>query len=233
MAYPVEVRNSMAGKKVTSSKRSTAKSTKSSKSTKSTAAKAAPKRRATAKTAPVQYKPTPVVQMPAIPAPVSEVEAPAIPAVRAPEPRAAEPRPTRTAPAGDQPSKFVREHYLHAKVPNAEEAKTPRPGKWLIFVSRSRVDALWQTIRRSAEQGRLGHAAKVTTALPLPNARDPKKHVIAVYTGDENDAADVRRVRDVLRGLGVSWRIPYKSDAVAMAGQNDEMTGGPATKYYE
>lgn len=228
----------MAGKKATSSKRSTTKSTKGTKSTKSTAAKAAPKRRAAAKAAPVQYKPTPSMQLPAIPAPVSDAPPAAAPMPKAPEssarePRASDSRPTRSPAAGDQPSRFVREHYIHANVPNADEAKTPRPGKWLIFVSRSRVDALWQTIRRAAEQGRLGHAAKVTTALPLPNARDPKKHVIAVYTGDENDAVDVRRVRDVLRGLGVSWRIPYKSDAVALAGQNDDMTGGPATKYYE
>lgn len=220
----------MAGKKSTSSKRST---TKSTKSTKSTASKAAPKRRAAAKSAPVQYKPTPVVQLPAIPAPVSEAPAPTAVAPNAPEPRAAEPRAMRSAPAGNQPSRFVREHYLHAVAPKADDAKTPRPGKWLIFVSRSRVDALWETISRAVERGRLGHAAKVTTALPLPNARDPKKHVIAVYTADENDAVDVRRVRDVLRGLGVSWRIPYKSDAAALAGQNDEMTGGPATKYYE
>jgi hypothetical protein len=221
----------MAGKKVTSRKRST--TTKSTKSTKSTATKAAPKRRAAAKSARVAYKPTPI-STPVIPPPAASVApvaptAPDLRVVRAAEPRVARP----VVPAGDQPSRFTGDHYLHATAPKAGEYKTPRPGKWLIFVSRSRVDALWETIRRAVEKGRLGHAAKVSTALPEPNARDPKKHVIAVYTGDESDAVDVRRVRDVLRGLGVTWRIPYKSDAAALAGQNDEMTGGPATKYYE
>ena len=210
----------MAEKKATSRKRST--TTKSSKSTRSPA-KSTTKRRTATKAAPVQY--TPTVPMPAI-AP------PAPPASPAPSP-APQPRVARPAPAGDQPSRFTRDHYLHATAPSAGDVKTPRPGKWLIFVSRSRVDALWETIRRAVERGRLGHAAKVSTALPEPTARDPKKHVIAVYTGDENDAVDVRRVRDALRGLGVTWRIPYKSDAAALAGQNDEMAGGPATKYYE
>ncbi len=215
----------MAEKKATSRKRST--TTKSSKSTRSPA-KPAAKRRTATKTAPVQYKYTPVVQMPAI-APPTAPE----PDV-APEPRVAPaPRAVRSAPVGDQPSRFTGDHYLHATAPSAGDAKTPRPGKWLIFVSRRRVDALWGTIRGAVERGRLGHAAKVSTALPEPNARDRKKHVIAVYTGDENDAVDVRRVRDALRGLGVTWRIPYKSDAAALAGQNDEMAGGPATKYYE
>jgi hypothetical protein len=215
----------MAEKKATSRKRST--TTKSSKSTRSPA-KPAAKRRTATKTAPVQYKYTPAVQMPAIaPSTAPEPDVAPEPGV-APAPRAA-----RSAPVGDQPSRFTGDHYLHATAPNAGDVSTPRPGKWLIFVSRSRVDALWETIRRAVERGRLGHAAKVSTALPEPSARDPKKHVIAVYTGDENDAVDVRRVRDALRGLGVTWRIPYKSDAVALAGQNDEMRGGPATKYYE
>lgn len=207
----------MAGKKATSRKRST--TTKASKTTRSTP-KAASKRRSATKAAPAEYTPPIRIAEPA--------EAAAVP-----KPVVAEPRVVRSVPAGDQPSRFAGDHYLHATGPQPAEGTAPRPGKWLIFVSRSRVDGLWETIRRATERGRLGHAAKVSTALPEPTARDPKKHVIAVYTVDENDAADVRRVRDVLRGLGVTWRIPYKSDAAAKAGQNDEMTGGPATKYYE
>ena len=131
---------------------------------------------------------------------------------------------------GPQPSRFTGDHYLHATSPRPPQGGARHPGKWLIFVSRSRVDALWEGIRRAVEKGRLGHAAQVSTALPHPQARDPKKHVICVYTGDRDDAADVRRVRDVLRGLGVTWRIPYKSDD---GGHNGDVTGGPATKYYE
>jgi hypothetical protein len=108
-----------------------------------------------------------------------------------------------------------------------------RPGKWLIFVSRSRIDALWDQVRRAVKAGRLGHAAKVSTALPNPLSPDPKKHIICVYTADEDNAVDVRRVREGLRQLGVTWKIPYKSDAATRDGQFEVTTGGPAAKYYE
>jgi hypothetical protein len=124
----------------------------------------------------------------------------------------------------ERPSRFTGDHYMHATGPQPEDGSVRRPGKWLIFVSRSRIDGLWETVRRAVEAGRLGHAAKVSTALPDPLSPDPKKHVIWVYTGNEDDPVDVRRVRDALRQLGVSWKIPYKSDAT---------TGDPAAKYYE
>lgn len=160
---------------------------------------------------------------------------------RATAKHATKPRSTPEAESGDQaltvqppaaaepttderPSRFTGDHYLHATGPQPEEGSVRRPGKWLIFVSRSRIDGLWETVRRAVEAGRLGHAAKVSTALPDPLSPDPKKHVIWVYTGNEDDPADVRRVREALRQLGVSWKIPYKSDAT---------TGDPAAKYYE
>jgi len=132
----------------------------------------------------------------------------------------------------DRPSRYTGDHYLHATGPEPAEGSPRRPGKWMIFVSRSRVDALWDAIRRGVERGRLGHAAKVSTALPDPLSPDPKKHMICVYTANEDDAADVRRVRAALRGMGVTWKIPYKSDAPARAGQYEGMAG-PAAKYYE
>jgi hypothetical protein len=132
-----------------------------------------------------------------------------------------------------RPSRFTGDHYLHAAGPQPEEGSLRRPGKWLIFVSRSRIDALWEEIRRAVEAGRLGHAAKVSTALPNPLSPDPKKHVICVYTGNEDDPADVRRVRGALRELGITWKIPYKSDAATRAGQYEVTVGGPAAKYYE
>jgi len=146
------------------------------------------------------------------------------------EPRAAKQAPTLAD--GDRPSRYTGDHYLHATGPEPAEGSPRRPGKWLIFVSRSRVDALWDAIRRAVESGRLGHAAKVSTALPDPLSPDPKKHMICVYTPNEDDAADIRRVRSVLRGFGITWKIPYKSDAGARAGQYEGMAG-PAAKYYE
>ena len=133
----------------------------------------------------------------------------------------------------ERPSRFTGDHYLHATGPQPSEGLVRRPGKWLIFVSRSRVDALWDQVRRAVAAGRLGHAAKVSTALPDPMSPDPKKHLICVYTADEDNPTDVRRVRDGLRQLGISWKIPYKSDAGTRVGQSEVTAGGPAAKYYE
>jgi hypothetical protein len=211
----------MAVKKPATRKRSTTKATKTTRATTKRATKSKVAKPAAIETI-ERIEETPAVE-------AVEVAPASAPAAPSPEPA----RPVSPRSTSNQPSRYTGDHYLHATVPKAEDVPIRRPGKWLIFVSRSRVDALWETIRRAVEKGRLGHAAKVSTALPEPTARDPKKHVIAVYTADETNATDVRRVRDVLRGLGITWRIPYKSDAAALAGQNDDMAGGPATKYYE
>jgi Bles03-like protein len=184
----------MAVKKATSRKRSTTKQAKTTRS----AAKRATKAKSAAKAVPVKY--TPTISVPAV----------------------AEPRPAVTI-TGDRPSQHTAAHYLHATGPEPAAGTPHRPGKWLIFVSRSRIDALWAEVRRAVEKGRLGHAAKVSTALPDPMSPDPKKHAIFVYTGNEDDPTDVRRVRDALRQLGINWKIPYKSDAAE----------GSAAKYYE
>jgi Domain of unknown function (DUF1917) len=184
----------MAVKKATSRTRST---TKRSKTTRSTS-KRTTKAKSAAKAAPVVY--TPTTERPAFAEPVAAATA-----------------------TDERPSRFTGGHYLHAAGPQPEGGSARRPGKWLIFVSRSRIDGLWETIRRAVEAGRLGHAAKVSTALPDPLSPDPKKHVILVYTGNEDDPTDVRRVRDALRQLGINWKIPYKSDAAE----------GSAAKYYE
>ncbi len=185
----------MAVKKVTSRTRST---TKKGKTTRSTT-KRTTRAKSSANAAPVD--PTPPIELSGF----------------------TEPATAPTATDG-RPSRFTGDYYLHATGPERAEGSVRRPGNWLIFVSRSRIDALWETIRRAVEGGRLGHAAKVSTALPNPLSPDPKKHVICVYTADEDDPADVRRIRDTLRQLGITWKIPYKSDAATRAG---------ATKYYE
>jgi hypothetical protein len=196
----------MAVKKGTAAKRPT--TTKRSKSTK-TATKRTTKAKSAAKRAPAEHAPA-VYTPPVRPAePAHSVESPR----------------TASAPMGTdpRPSVFTGDHYLHVAGPKPADGTARRPGKWLIFVSRSRVDALWTEIRRAVERGRLGHAAKVSTALPDPMSPDPKKHAIYVYTANEDDAVDVRRVREVLRQLGIGWKIPYKSDATPAA----------AAKYFE
>lgn len=226
----------MAVKKSTSRTRSAKAKTTTKKAAKTTrpTTKRATKSKRAAKMAPVTYVPTPAAAHTAIPEPVpSPVVAPkALPAAKVvPTPRAV-PTPKAVTSTEPRPSRFTGDRYIHVAGPEPIEGMPLRPGKWIIFVTRTRVDALWEQIRRAVLAGRLGHAAKVSTARPDRLSPDPKKHMICVYTANEHDAAEVRRVRGVLRGLGVTWKIPYKSDAPARKRQFEGMAG-PAAKYYE
>ncbi len=60
-------------------------------------------------------------------------------------------------------------------------------------------------------QGRLGHEAKVSTAANPP-VKAGRPHVVCVYTYDYDDRADVMRVREELRALGILREITYKAD---------------------
>ena len=106
-------------------------------------------------------------------------------------------------------------------------------GKWLVFVPLSQVDDVWEKIRCATEEGRLGGSAKISTAKPNPNARDPKTKVICVYTYDWTDEKDVKRVREELRRLGVLSKIPYKADQETYSGQYANRGNTRISKYYE
>ena len=54
---------------------------------------------------------------------------------------------------------------------------------------------------------------------PNPNGSGPDKRIICVYTHDANDEADVMRVREALRRMGVKRPISYKMDAATAAGR--------------
>lgn len=101
-------------------------------------------------------------------------------------------------------------------VDNGEEANEPS-GKWMVFCPIGRVDAVWATIRDAVLAGQLGGSAKVATARPNPNQRDPNKLPIMVYT-KADDIEEVGRVLRELRALGVSQSLPYKTDATTSAG---------------
>ena len=105
-----------------------------------------------------------------------------------------------------------------SKVANQSQP-TSRCGKWLVFVHRSNVDELWDKVGLATVKGELGFAAKVSTALPNPNASKADTHVICVYTYDVDDVDDVRRVRQRLRDIGIVAKIPYKTDDATYAGK--------------
>ena len=96
---------------------------------------------------------------------------------------------------------------------------TPQSGKWLIFVHKSQIDQVWKKVKAALKNGELGRSAKVSTRRPSPFAADPDTHVICIYTYDSDDIADVQKIRQKLRELGVLQKIPYKTDQATREGK--------------
>ena len=67
---------------------------------------------------------------------------------------------------------------------------------------------------------------------PNPNAAANDTRLICVYTYDVDDERDCSSVRQALRRLGVTWKIPYKTDADTYAGKYS-MHGVRVSKRYE
>lgn len=87
-------------------------------------------------------------------------------------------------------------------------------GKWMLFLSAEKVDAVWSLVAHAVAESELGHAAKVA-------ADDGKSatRLICIYTEDHKDVADVKRVLQRLVDLdlvkeGNERGIYYKADAL-------------------
>lgn len=114
--------------------------------------------------------------------------------------------------SGLLPSKITGDYWVYADGPAATAADGARTGKWLVFVPARQVDQWWELIRLATEQGLLGISAKAATARPNELATSQRTKLICVYTRDWQDHADVLRVLQQLRDLGVISRLSYKTD---------------------
>lgn len=133
-----------------------------------------------------------------------------------------------------KPSEVTEEYWIRAIRKTGHYPKsTERNGKWLIFADLMDVDEIWDKIKAAVEDGRLGSSAKVATAKPNPNAIDPNKRVICVYTYDWTDEKDVKRIREELRNLGITNKLPYKSDEDTLKGKYSKTGHTRISKYYE
>jgi hypothetical protein len=133
-----------------------------------------------------------------------------------------------------KPSEVTQGFWIYARRKRGSYPEaTDRSGKWLLFAPLERVDEFWSVIKIATEAGELGDSSKVATMRPNPNERDPRKKVICVYTYDSEDAADVRRVRQVLRELGFTGKLPYKTDDDTLAGRYRHKGDRCISKYYE
>ncbi|MGB6518695.1 MAG: putative phosphothreonine lyase domain-containing protein [Candidatus Cybelea sp.] len=103
----------------------------------------------------------------------------------------------------------------------------------MLFIKNAEIDSWWLKIRTATELGLLGGSAKVATKKPNPNTASPDTRVICVYTYDSDDVADCTRVREALRAVGVTWKIPYKIDADTYAGRYSRQGQARISKRYE
>jgi hypothetical protein len=120
--------------------------------------------------------------------------------------------------SGLLPSKITGDYWVYADGPAATAADGARTGKWLVFVPARQVDQWWELIRLATEQGLLGISAKAATARPNELATSQRTKLICVYTRDWQDHADVLRVLQQLRDLGVISRLSYKTDQATASG---------------
>ncbi|KAK1139969.1 hypothetical protein N8T08_010965 [Aspergillus melleus] len=106
-----------------------------------------------------------------------------------------------------------------------------KTGKWLFFTAPDRVDYVWNVIAQATERGELGPSSKVAT-----NDGSGKARMIAVYTHDFDDVADVRRVARKLADLGLikpyDRPIYYKTDAYTHLDINSGNAWGLKTSMY-
>jgi len=132
------------------------------------------------------------------------------------------------------PSEASDGFWIHAfRKVGAYPPPTERNGKRLVFVPTSAIDDVWQRIKRAVEDGLLGGSAKVSTRRPNRNASDADTHVICVYTYNGDDEADVRRVRESLRILGITHKLPWKSDEATYSGRYSNRGHRRISRYYE
>ncbi len=132
------------------------------------------------------------------------------------------------------PSEITDIYWIYAIRRNGSyPSATDQSGKWLVFVPASQIDEVWVGIKKATEEGRLGGSSKVSTSKPNPNATDSNIRVICVYTYDWTNEEDVNRVRDELRALGITRKIPYKADKDTLNGKYRIAGDTKISKRYE
>ena len=113
--------------------------------------------------------------------------------------------------AQTMPSKVGGVYWIEAKRQTDGPAPTSRAGQWVITTRLSQVDALWARVKAATEAGQLGYKSKVSTS-PRAGAEslDADARVICAVTADAADQADVERVREALRALGIDGDLVYE-----------------------
>ncbi len=132
------------------------------------------------------------------------------------------------------PSKITRNYWIYAKRKIGQYPQhTVHGGKWLIFVSSHNIDRIWIKIKTALENGHLSGIAKAATAKSAGGLPNSKAKLICVYTYDQRDEQDVKKIREELRKIGITRKIAYKADEDTDLGRYRTNTGEKLSKYYE
>lgn len=112
------------------------------------------------------------------------------------------------------PSQTFNEYWIYAtNKTNNYHIPRKESGKWLFFEHIDDLDETWIKIKTATENGHFGRNAKTSTAKPNPNAANHDDiKVICVYTADIAKEADVQRIADNIRKLGIDNKLIYKLD---------------------
>ena len=133
----------------------------------------------------------------------------------------------------EKPSIVTDTYWIFA---SRQKGKYPEPtdnrGKWLVFTSVAEVDAVWSKIRTATREGKLGNDSKVATAKDSPYGNNQTGRVICIYTYDWTDEKDVMKIRDVLRKLGITGKIPYKANESTFNREYSIFGHKKISKYY-
>jgi hypothetical protein len=132
------------------------------------------------------------------------------------------------------PSEVTEAYWISAiRIKGKYPKSTRNSGKWLVFVDISNLDETWAKIKEATEKGKLGGSSKTSTAKESPNAFDENKKVICVYTYDHTDEKDVMRIRKNLEKLGITQKIPYKTDQKTIENAYQKNGSQRISKYYK
>lgn len=105
--------------------------------------------------------------------------------------------------------------WLYARNDKYENVDHEKVGKWMLFLSKDRVNEVWDEIKTAVANGELWHS-KVSTTNPAKAS-----YAIMIYTKDYTDLNDVIQVLDYLESSGIKppqVNIYYKTDQQTYAG---------------
>ena len=116
--------------------------------------------------------------------------------------------------AADLPDDLALEWLQVERPPGPDLDLTERAGVWIVAVALGSFEHAWAAIRAATAAGQLGPRARVVPAgtYRLPKAWTGPQLVIEVVTYDSTDEADVWRVRQAIRSLGITAALTYLAD---------------------